>query len=94
MLVSQITEEQIKDAIPKDIENQCLWKGCRIKCQRYRWGCQTHWDMLPMKLKRLVRRYFHMNESIRVIKRPSQAKALVLINAWIVANGLEEKDKN
>lgn len=32
----------------------CKWPGCRRQVEDWRWGCSTHWNLLPTNIREKI----------------------------------------
>ena len=68
------------------VHHRCHFPGCNLPVPPARWGCRSHWFMLPVKVRRRIWETYRPGQEQD--KRPSREYVLAVQDArdWIHAN--------
>lgn len=61
----------------------CLWPNCPEQVPANRWGCKTHWLMLPQTIRSRIWGSYRPGQEVDKVLSPSYLRALYGAREWI-----------
>lgn len=71
-------------------DHHCHWPGCGKQVPPAMWGCQTHWFLLPKRIRDRIWRAFNPGQEVNMRPSREYVEAARAAQDWIAAHFPEE----
>lgn len=70
----------------QDRQHGCHWPGCNRQVPPAKWGCRTHWKLLPRNLRNAIWRAYSPGQEVTGTPSQKYIETARRVQAWIGQN--------